>query len=463
MNKNTKNTANNGRIKKLLAYGRKTFNLASFIRLFAGRRSGKQKNDDSILIIILVALFCKKSSLRAIERFSGLLGNPVNRSVLESFLKIDGLPRRLRRQLKAMTRAMQRGKMITLPNIRGRKLAAADGVEIYRKSYTPKEFYTAVLKDNICTLCSVSVHRDPETKEIIRYECYHRVIILSLITNRGPMPIEWEFQTSNAGKEYLTWIKNGSKNTDHPRNEDSAQEVKQTGEITAMKALMTRMHEDYNGYLPFDTIVADSLYDKATIIDLIESYGIALISGHKDERRILHKKAESDFADRNPQIWSDKKTQYNGWSGVYEDLNRQNPLKTKVKIIRLMRQELGKEIVDNYFYCSNFPWVTPKLVEWCRFYRWKLENGFNDWTNKWEVLKHMFHHENKACNAIIGLLFVAIILVKNFWCGNLNRGEYAKKALLETYEDFFDHLKAGIIAIGKTIRFKEISSLLDSS
>jgi len=103
-----------------------------------------------------------------------------------------------------------------------------------------------------------------------------------------------------------------------------------------------------------------------------------------------------------------------------------------VKIVRVVRRE-GSESVDNYFYCSNRSWITPYFVEWCRYYRWKLENGFNAWTNKWNLLKHVFNHTYAACDAMIGLIFLSIIFVENYRRGNLNRGNQKYSLTLKLF------------------------------
>ncbi len=453
----------NCRTSKFLAYGKKTFGIRQFLDYFNERRAYKQKNDAYALITLLLGFSCNISSMRALEGFSDELGYFCHRSVLESFLKLQDLPRKLRRQLRSMVRAMQRGKMLKIPNINGRKIGAIDGVEVYRKTYTPEEFYTAVKNKKVCGLCSVSVHRDQSTNEIVRYECYHRVIVLSIVTNRGPMPIDWEFQTSTAGTEYLNWLNNGANPKQHPKEEGSEQDVKQTGELTAAQELMIRLNRDYNGFLPFNTMVADSLYDKANIMDLLESYKIALIAAHKDKRRTLRIQAESDFTKKKPKTWCYKDINYQGYQGVYRDSNRADSTSNKVKIIRVLREEKGKETVSNYFYCSNFSWVTPEFVEWCRYYRWKLENGFNVWTNKWEILKHMFHHHENACNSIIGIFFISVIWVNNFWKGNLNRGFLGIKTLSETFKKFFEALKKGASQILCEIKHDLLYGSINSS
>jgi hypothetical protein len=94
------------------------------------------------------------------------------------------------------------------------------------------------------------------------------------------------------------------------------------------------------------------------------------------------------------------------------------------------------------------PWITPRLAEWCRHYRWKEENGFNAWTNDWKLLKHVFHHTAAACDAMIGFIFITIIVAVNFQKGNLCRGG---RNFLKSLKNHFRDLIVGFHASKKSI------------
>ena len=149
------------------------------------------------------------------------------------------------------------------------------------------------------------------------------------------------------------------------------------------------------------------------------------------------------------------KRQFEGWTKVFIDQHLQRSDKS-VKIIRVVRRHKDGTVVDNYFYCSNKIWITPRLVEWCRHYRWREENGFNSWTNEWCLLKHVFHHSAAACDAMIGFIFIAIISVVNYQVGNLRRGG---REFNQTLKDFFRDVISGYKNSGKTLREHLLSYL----
>lgn len=445
--------------KKYCSYLRKVFAIDFFISPFDKKRKHKQKVDSITLMCLLLCLAGGFASMQAIsDEFSNRNnGQTLSRSVLESFLKIEALPSLLRKQIKSMVKKMKRGKMISLDHVQGKTIASVDGIEIYRKSYTPEEFFEAVLEGHVCSLCQVSVHRDKKTGKIIGYETYHRLVVITVITDRGPMPLAWKFQNSNAHEKYENWLKNDAKPENHPAENDSVEKAKQEGELSVMSMIFVEIAESFNKSLPFDVLIGDGLYDKANIIDLVEKYGVSLVAVHKNEQRVLRQDAAEDFTIRKPdREWELNGCKYQGWSGVYLDENRENKNNNRVKIIRVIREPKDSSKIDNYFYCSNRNFIRPNFVEWCRFYRWKEENGFNAWTNQWGLLKHMFCHHSLACDSIVGLIFITIIAIENFRKSYLKRGKYGFVYKL-TLKQFFDLFKESYAFV---VDFREMLSLI---
>ena len=371
----------NAKYKQAMEYMGKTFGLRKLVAEFDVRRPYKQTNDADVLVGMLSGLMGGVDSLDRLAEFTDR-----SRSVLEGLLKLDGLARRLRRYVAAMIKKMKRGKMIVLPHVGGKLLGSVDGVETHRKMYSPEDFYKAVRSGLVGPHCQVSVHRSKKTGLIERYEVYHRLVVVCLITDRGPMPFSWGYQLSELGTAYATWLEGGADPAKHPASESSKDKAKQEGELTVLKQLLVQMKAAFGGKVPFDILVGDGLYDKAPILEEVERHGAILIAVHNNERRCLHQDAEQDFSTRVPdRTWVDGDRSCQGWAGVFSDPNLTCGGR-KVKIVRVIRCENDVE-VDNYFYCSNQSWVTPRLVEWCRFYRWKEENGLAIFAQPLEKVK----------------------------------------------------------------------------
>lgn len=415
--------------KKMISYFKKTFVSNELFSLFDFKPKHKHFNQSQVLFCFIVSFI---TGLDSLNTFSQGSGANFSRSVLEGFLQQEGLPRKLRQYLVSMIKRMKRGKMIQLENIKGKIVASVDGVEVQRKKYTPRKFFQLVEKDFFDTHCQIAIHRVKGSEEIEYFEVYKRIIVVTIITKRGPFPIGWAYQQSTSGQQYYNWIKSDDDSKKMPSTgEKTEDKLKQEGELTTLKSLLISMKKDY-GKLPFDVLIGDGIYDKAPIIEAVEQHNIFLVSVLKDERRILKQLAKDDFSTTKAHmVWEENKRSYDGWGKVYKDenINRTNQ---NVKIIRVFRHEENQSI-DNYFYCSNRSFISPRFVEWCRFYRWKEENGFNSWTNIWHILKHEFHHSFSASDSIISLFFISIILVDNYRFGNLNRGERPKHLSLKLF------------------------------
>jgi len=135
------------------------------------------------------------NSMNSISRGSAA---KYSRSVLEDYLKIDGLPRRIRLYVQSLIKKMKRGKMINLSHVKGKVVASVDGVETNRKSYSLTNFIAEVMAGRLDRHCQIAVRIDSKTNEIQGIDVYQRLVVICIITDRGPMPIAWSYQDSQA-------------------------------------------------------------------------------------------------------------------------------------------------------------------------------------------------------------------------------------------------------------------------
>ena len=442
----------------LLRYNQKVFRVANLIQEFDEVRPFKQTNDAQTMFGIYSGLVSGKTSLNALATHADC-----SRSILEDFLNLRGLASRLRKFIKSMLKRMKRGKMIDLQHVQGKYLASVDGVETFRRNYRPEDFYAAVRAGQIDVHCQVAVHENAKTGLVEGYEVYHRIVIVCMITERGPFPIAWGYQQSTAGLVYKLWLESGAPTEKaHPRKSEGKEKAKQEGELTVFKQLLLEIKAGNGGKLPFDIIVGDGLYDKAPVLEAVEKSGAVLIAVQKDARRIVRSEAEEDFNTRPPsRTWEEVKRHFEGWSGTYQDEHLLRGDKN-IKIVRVKRRNRDGYVIDNYFYCSAKSWITPRLVEWCRHYRWKEENGFNAWTNQWHLLKHVFHHTAAACDAMLGLIFMAIIGAVNYRFGNLRRRTKKKH---QTFKEFIHAIACGYTELKKKLsnHLKDFLKLISSA
>jgi hypothetical protein len=436
--------------KKLFEYSRKCFGFNEFLANFSGTAKFKQIATSLIVLKVISGLSIGFNSLN--EFAKGCKGF-ISRHTIVNRLSDPNISRHTRRFIMAMLKKMLRAKMLNLTGVKNKIIACVDGCEVYRKKYSLEEFIKLARTGYFDIHCQVAVHykKDNANNDIDYIEIYHRIVVITIISDRGAIPISWGYQLSDAGEKWHKWAIAGADLTKIPTIESATEhdKVKQQGELTILKELLTNLVTDY-GKLPFNVLVGDGLYDKATILELCERHHVDLVSVMKSDRRNLKQEAKEDFTTTPPsKTWKTNKTEYFGWEKSYLDKNLTTKNK-KVKVIRVIRETIKEISVDNYFYCSDKSYITPRFVEECRYNRWKEENAFNAWTNKWKVFKHEFHHSFVVADAMIGLFFVTIILITNYVYGNLKRGSH----------QFRDSLKMLFHYFTQTIVYKNKQQLL---
>ena len=278
-----------------------------------------------------------------------------------------------------------------------------------------------------CELCLERKQGDE-----VRY--YHRLVVMTIMSKYGGLPLFLRFCRPCEIKKDLVDI--------------SEEKVKSECELTCTKALLSEIAGRYGGKLPFDVLAGDALMANAPMMELIESYGVAGIFVFKQENRHLFRQAKADFTgqtmgfDISRKSWdkdpSGRSRVFSSQWSTYIDNNRKGVNK-EVKIIETTRTELDGSKATVMAIASARSFVTPELVEEVRFAKWNnLENGvFNELTNQWGTLKHLFFHKSNAIQAMTCIQFLALMIFKFYCFGNLTRGG---RRFIGTVRDFFKQM-----------------------
>ena len=303
-------------------------------------------------------------------------------------------------------------------------------------------------------------HTDATTGEqSVRVEYYHRQVVLTLHTEVGPIAIasrmvqRVDAATGGTPPESAKAepIAAGTLIA-APVADQSEEKIKEEGELTAAGALLVEMAARHRGRLPFDVLFGDALYANAPHFELVESLRAVSVAVFKQENRHLWQQAAAEFDfGLNPAItnatWSDRVA--NGTNRTYAseaidlaDSNRQGE-DQQVTITRITREEAGNDEVVNTFMSTVSSRLTPKIMEALRYAKWRdLENGtFNELTNNWAILKHLFFHSTYAIESMFSLVFLVLATTTLYRQRNLRRGGRAfagtlKQFLLDMYADF---------------------------
>ena len=299
-------------------------------------------------------------------------------------------------------------------------------------------------------------HIDPTTGvQSVRIAYYHRQVVLTLHTDVGPIVsasrmvkrVEPDAGASSNEKPIAAGVLIAA-----TADVQSEEKAKEEGELSASRALLIELAEKNGGRLPFNVLFGDALYANAPHFELVESLGAESVAIFKQENRHLWQQADAEFDfDSNPDIakakWSDRVA--NGANRSYTsaaielaDPNRQGENK-QVMITRIARTEGDKDDVVNTFMSTVSSRLTPKILEALRYAKWRdLENGtFNELTNNWAILKHLFFHRTHAIESMFSLFFLVLAITTLYRLRNLRRGgrEFAgtlKQFLLDMYSDF---------------------------
>lgn len=277
--------------------------------------------------------------------------------------------------------------------------------------------------DKCCDLCLTRM------REGIPYH-FHKLVVLSLFTPRGPIPIDFRF-VRPADVNHLDL------------DNISDEKFKSECELSATKALLKEVATRYDEQLPFDLLYADALFANAPFMEEVESYGVGGIFTFKQENRKLFREAKKDFSEHGfgfnvqSEAWNNEelKREYVSKSSVYEDHNRKGGEKS-VKIFEITRQEEGETPKTTMIITSNLDSITPQVAENARKLQWEQqENGvFNNLTNGHKQAKHIPFHNSKAMLSIVALMLICLGICNLYKKGNLTRGG---RKFIGTLKDFF--------------------------
>lgn len=293
-----------------------------------------------------------------------------------------------------------------------------------------------------CDLCIKRKHSNGEEKN------FHKIVVISVQSIIGPIPI------------YFRFVKPAELTLKH--GEVSEERFKQECELTCAKKMLMELAGKMGGRLPFDVLGSDSLYANAPLMEQLEALGALGVFVFNQERRKLHKQAKADFCGNSfgfgvyQESWSEPTPKGRSfqckWS-IYNDVNRKGENK-KVRVFETERTEENGTKVMGMALTSDHPSVTPKLVESLRFGKWHdLENGvFNDLTNQWGTLKHIFFHKTTAIQSMIAIQLICLVISLLYRFRNLTRGGRKHRSTLKEFlgkmlSDFRELNKAALIEL----------------
>jgi hypothetical protein len=384
--------------QRIIKYSNKYFDLFSLIGNISDGRQKPQIATSDIAASILSILFCGLGSLnkfntsKNFSSVSNLAGRVPSSSTIaraSDTVDLDAL----RQILKSIYLKAKRSKMIEPFN--GRCIGIIDGHEICSSGI------------HWCKACSI--RNVSKIEEEIKLNYYHKYVAFILAGPRFAFLLDIE-----------------------PVYPDE-------GELSAAYRLLKRVCRAYPK--AFDAVVADGLYLKGTVFNLLASHGKYAAAVLKDETRQLYDEAVSLSGIIDPVVHADENTTYKIWdhtiSGLWDGYDK--PVRVlrseETKITRHHSKDPGKwehtEEKADWYWVTNLPSVVSlkNVVSICHS-RWQIENGcFNEAVNTWNA-DHVYRHSGNAIIAFILFLFIVLNIFNIFFARNIKDSRISTKSFL---------------------------------
>jgi hypothetical protein len=210
------------------------------------------------------------------------------------------------------------------------------------------------------------------------------------------------------------------------------------GELTAAQRLLPRVVESYGRF--FRVVLADALFFNAPFFNLCLGLRKEVITVLKDEGRALFQDALGVFSFTEPQVWEERNQKIRAWDD--EGFTSAEGIKVPLRVLRteeiITRRHRDREGWIQKHEAHHWEWVTTLPADRVSSYhlwqighsRWEIENDlFHTLATYWS-LDHCFRHEPTAILNFILTLFIAFVLLQNFYLGNLKPQRRAHLTLL---------------------------------
>lgn len=278
-----------------------------------------------------------------------------------SGFSLDGL----QSMLVGVNRTLKRNKAFDAGRVRGRIVAALDGIEVL-SSYS-----------RCCDAClqrRVTVRKKGIKTEQVQY--FHRAVGCQIVS--GPVKAFLDFE----------WLQ---------PNE---------GEETAALRLLRRLPQLYGSPF-FDILLLDALYAQTAVLDLAQQIGWDLVISLKQNQPDLYKSAVRLFGQRSPDAAFTEQRDHKTYQVLLWDTEGLPFSGNDPRLVRVLRSE--ETLTENHYRQGQIQaeqtshewlWITTLAlktfpapqVRRLGHDRWILENnGWNDLTQHW-AFKHGFLH-----------------------------------------------------------------------
>jgi hypothetical protein len=419
------------RLRHLVAYARKVYDLRALLGAIRDRRSAPQTSAPLVAASVLFSGLLRIRSFNALEPklaerpFLRLVGAPGARAKLCS---VDVLGRSLRTMEPVATRAV-----VT------QLVARAERNKVFREGWAGALRYVALdgwepiqSYHRHCGSCLVRrvklKARDGTLGEVDQY--YHAYVVAMLLDPRFDLVLDCEpLRPSDL------------------RDRESGRVAGHEGELTAGKRLLRRVKQTY-GWL--DVVVADALYANGPFLTVVTELRMGAVviakkAGDEPLREALAlwgttppaQTLRDDAAREGIALWD------------CPELTTLDSYRGPIRVVRAQVQDLTAPATPPHTWCALVTGpatrLSPGRVLQVARARWHLENtGFHQFTTRW-CFTHVFVHDGHAIAMLFWLFFAAFNLLTLFLYRQLraygrDRGTDPTRTISRLVEEMRDDL-----------------------
>lgn len=399
----------NGRLRQIVAYGRKVLDLGSWLGRVEDTRRKPLTPARLIAATVFYTGLLRIRSFNALEPrlgekpFLGLVGARLDR---ERLCSVD-----------TVGRCLCRMDLLSVRAISVAMLTKAERNKVFREGWHGALRYVAI--DGWEAFCSRHRHcpeclvrrvkvkaKDESVVEVVEY--YHRYAVALLIDQRFDLVVDIE---PLLPKDLRPVCVKGKGPT--------ARLVKaclDEGELTAATRLLKRVHETF-GWI--DVVVTDALYANGPFLTTVESLGMGAIVVARKETDEPLREALHQWADQAPhRVVEDPKARERITLWDCRDLETLMSYQGKIRCVRGSVARLNRPEEGPSTWCmlvtGQATRLTPEKVLAVARARWHIENtAFHQWTTRW-ALAHVFRHHPQALRSLFWLFFAAYNLLTLF-------------------------------------------------
>jgi len=396
-----------GQLRRMVAYGRKVFDLGSWL----GRVEDSRRAPVTAPRLIAAAAFY--TGLLRIRSFNALeprLGE-------KPFLRLVGAaPERERLcSVDTVGRSLCQMDPVSVRAVSVAMLAQAERNKVFREGWHGALRYVAIdgwepfcSRHRHCRECLVRRVRVKGTgeqlEEVVEY--YHRYALALLIDERFDLLVDFE---PLLPKDLRPLTVRGKTQRLIRASEDE-------GELTAATRLVKRVKQTF-GWI--DVVVADALYANGPFLTALDRLGLgAVITARKENEEPL-REALSLWAEQAPHtIVEDTKARESIALWDCRELETLTSYKGKIRCVRGRVTKLDRPDKPSSTWCmlvtGKATRLSPQKVLAVARARWHIENtGFHQWTTRWRF-DHVFRHHPVGIRALFWLFFASFNLLTLF-------------------------------------------------